>query len=214
MASIVHATLKKVKGYLKEIYGKNYKTSVQEVDDSLIIRQGSAAVNVFVRPLSKNDCLVTSQAYVVQGAKIGPKLLGKLMRLNATNPVGAFGLLFDDTIVFRHSVSGANLDLNEMRMSIRTVAFFADEYDDDILKIAVGFRAIDAQAMLSNEAAVLAEEKKAAATKKVASKKAAPKKVAPKKAATTNAALKQVPAKQAPAKKAAPKKAPAKKSAK
>lgn len=183
MASIVHATLKKVKAYLKEIYGKNYKSSVQEVDDSLIIRHGSAAVNVFVRPLSKDDCLVTSQAYVVQGAKIGPKILGKLMRLNATNPVGAFGLLFDDTIVFRHSVSGANLDLNELRMSIRTVAFFADEYDDDILKIAGGFRAVDAQAMLSSEAAVLAKERKAAAAKKAAAKKAPAKKASAKKSA-------------------------------
>lgn len=174
MASIVNATLKKVKGYLKEIYGKNYKTRVQEVDDSMVIHHGSAAITVFVRPLSKDDCLVTSQAYVVQGAKIGPKLLGMLMRLNATNPVGAFGMLFDDTIIFRHTISGANLDLNELRMSIRTVAFFADEYDDDIRKIAGGFRAVDAQGLLGESS--VASAKPAAKAKPVAKPKPVAKK--------------------------------------
>ncbi len=193
MASIVIATRKRVKSYLKEIYGKNYKNSVQEVDDSFVVRQGSAAVNIFVRPLSKEDCLVTSQAYVVQNAKIGPKILGMLMRLNATNPVGAFGLLFDDTIVFRHSISGANLDLNELRLNIRTVAFFADEYDDDIRKIAGGFRAVDAPSALTGDA-------QPAAAKGTARKQAPAKKPAVKKAAA-----------KAPAKKPAAKKAPVRK---
>ncbi|MDX9758665.1 MAG: YbjN domain-containing protein [Bacteroidota bacterium] len=186
MASIVNATQKKVKAYLKEIYGKNYKTSVQEVDDAMVIHRGSAAITVFVRPLSKEDCLVTAQAYVVQGAKIGPKLLGMLMRLNATNPVGAFGMLFDDTIIFRHSISGANLDLNELRTSIRTVAFFADEYDDDIRKIAGGHRAIDARGLLGDDAPAPSKARgtttKPAAAKKSVAKKAVPTpKTAPKK---------------------------------
>lgn len=172
MASIVNATRMKVKKYLKEIYGRNYSKSIQEVDDSFIIQQGSAAVNIFVRPLGEEDCLVTAQAYVIQGAKIGPKILGMLMRLNATNPIGAFGLLFDDTIIFRHSISGAALDLNELRLSIRTVVFFADEYDDRIRKIAGGTRAIDAEGLLG---------KGSARAKKVPAKKAAPRKAVPKK---------------------------------
>ncbi|MFZ1731141.1 MAG: hypothetical protein WBQ23_14370 [Bacteroidota bacterium] len=197
MASIVNATQKKVKSYLKEIYGKNYKNSVQEVDDSYVIRQGSAVINIFVRPLSKEDCLVTSQAYVVQGAKIGPKILGMLMRLNATNPIGAFGLLFDDTIIFRHSISGANIDLNELRMSIRTVAFFSDEYDDDILKIAGGVRAIDAHTLLGDGAAATAK----APVKKAAAKKAPAAKKTPAAKPAVKAAKKSAPAKKAPARK-------------
>lgn len=195
MASIVNATRKQIKSYLKEMYGRNYAGSVQEIDGSFVVRHGSAAVNVFVRPLTKDDCLVTSQAYVVQGAKIGPKVLGMLMRLNATNTVGAFGLLFDDTIVFRHSISGANLDLNEFRTSIRTVSFFADEYDDDIVKIAGGHRATDAETLLAEG------DRKPAATKKATAKKAAAKKAAVKKAA-----VKKTPAKKAQAKKAAKRK--------
>ncbi|MFA6234770.1 MAG: YbjN domain-containing protein [Bacteroidota bacterium] len=206
MASIVNATRNKVKSFLKEIYGRNYKNSVQEVDDSFVIRQGSAVVNIFVRPMSKEDCLVTSQAYVVQGAKIGPKILGMLMRLNATNPVGAFGLLFDDTIIFRHSISGANLDLNEMRTSIRTVAFFSDEYDDAICKIAGGTRAIDAQSLLGGSPAAAKASSGKALKKAPVSKKAAPAKQAlvPKKTP---------PVKKTPVSKKAPvgKKAPARK---
>lgn len=167
MASIVQATRGKVKRYLKEIYGKNYRDHVQEVDKTMVIQHGSASVNIVVRPLSKDDCLVTAQAYVVQGAKIGPKILGMLMRHNATNPIGAFGLLFDDTIVFRHSVSGANLDANELRLSIRTVAFFADEYDEEIVSIAGGKRAIDSHSLIEDDALSV----KAPATKKVPSAK-------------------------------------------
>jgi hypothetical protein len=151
MASIVESTRAKIKRYLKEIYGKNYRNVVQEVDKTMVIQHGSASVNVVVRPLSKDDCLVTTQAYVVQGAKIGPKILGMLMRHNATNPIGAFGLLFDDTIVFRHSVSGANLDVNELRLSIRTVAFFADEYDEEIVRITGGKRAVDAHSLIDGD---------------------------------------------------------------
>jgi hypothetical protein len=198
MASIVNATRKKVKSYLKEIYGRNYSRSVQEIDDSYVIRHGSAVVNVFIRPLSKDDCLVTTQAYVVQGAKIGPKLLGMLMRLNATNPIGAFGLLFDDTIVFRHSISGANIDLNELRLSIRTVVFFADEYDDDILKIAGGLRAIDVQVIGSGDGTATAKKP---AVKKPAVKKPAVKKPAVKKPAVKKPAAKKPAAKKPAAKK-------------
>lgn len=183
MASIVNATRTKIKSYLKEMYGRNYRNSVQEIDGSFVVRHGSAAVNIFIRPLTKDDCLVTSQAYVVQGGKIGPKLLNMLMRLNATNTVGAFGLLFDDTVVFRHSISGANVDLNEFRTSVRTVAFFADEYDDDILKLTGGYRAMDAQAMIAEGDGKPATKKTKAPARKAAAKKAPAKKAPAKKAA-------------------------------
>ncbi|MBN1446840.1 MAG: YbjN domain-containing protein, partial [Bacteroidetes bacterium] len=127
MANIVNATRQKVKRYLKNIYGKNYRNIVEEVDESFVIRRGSATVHVTVKPLSKDDCIVDALSYVVQGAKIGPKLLGMLMRRNSTYPIGAYGLLFDDTIVFSHSIAGANLDPNELRTTIATVAFVADE---------------------------------------------------------------------------------------
>lgn len=143
MADIIKTTQKNVKKYLKEIYGRHYDAMVQEVDGSFIVRRGTAAVHVKVKPLSKDDCIVQAQSYVVQGAKIGPKLLTHLMRLNANNPIGAFGLGFDDTITFHHSITGANLDANELRVTVATVAFVADEHDEEIVKLAGGTRAVD-----------------------------------------------------------------------
>jgi hypothetical protein len=148
MANHVAATQKKVKSFLKQMYGKQYASIVTEIDGSFVVRRGSAAVHVSVKSWGKDDCLVTALAYVVQNAKVGPKLLTTLMRRNASENIGAYGLLFDDTIVFSHSIAGANLDMNELRVTIGTVAYVADESDDEIRKIAGGLRAVDANASL------------------------------------------------------------------
>ena len=204
MANIVNVTRQRVKKYLREIYGKNYKNLVEEVDKSFVIRRGSATVHVDVKPLSKDDCIVNALSYVVQGAKIGPKLLGLLMRRNATYPIGAYGLLFDDTIVFSHSIAGANLDANELRTTIATVAFVADETDDEIRKISGGLRAVDAMGLLEGDGA---------AKKKPAARKRAVKKGTARKSASKKAARKTT-AKKGTARKAAAKKSPAKKAVK
>jgi hypothetical protein len=166
MANIVAQTQKKVKSYLKAIYKKNYSYMVLEIDDTFIVRRGSAAVHVSVIPLNKEDCLVRALAYVVQGAKLTPKLLDYLMRLNVRHPVGAFGLIFDNTITYGHSINGAHLDQNELRTTVATVAYVADEMDDAIRKLAGGMRAVDANAAViesAEEAEVrIAEEKKPA----------------------------------------------------
>ena len=191
MTKIVSDTRRKVKTFLKDIYGKNYQDIVQEIDDSFVVRRGSAAVHVRVKPLSKDDCMVQAVAYVVQGAKIGPKLLGYLMRMNATMPIGAYGLLFDDTIVFSHSIAGAHLDRNELRTTVATVAFVADESDDDIRRMAGGLRAVDAAAV------VLGHDGDTSITKAASGKSAAKKPAVNKKAPAAAAAKKKVPAKAA-----------------
>ena len=181
MANIVTQTHKKVKSYLKAIYGKTYSYVVLEIDDTFIIRRGSAAVHLSFLALNKDDCLVRAMSYVVQGARITPKLLDHLMRLNVRHPVGAFGLIFDDTITYSHSINGAHLDQNELRTTVATVAFVADEMDDVIRKIAGGMRAVDANAAIIGEAEEIAPEtSKQPAAKKPAAKKIAGKSVAKK----------------------------------
>ena len=205
MANIVNVTRQQVKKYLREIYGKNYKNRVEEVDTSFVIRRGSATVHVSVKPLSKDDCIVNALSYVVQGAKIGPKLLGLLMRRNATYPIGAYGLLFDDTIVFSHSIAGANLDANELRTTIATVAFVADETDDEIREISGGLRAVDATGLLDGDGVAKEKPARKRAAKKSAARTAATKKAARKTTAKKGAAKKGA-AKKGAAKKGARKK--------
>jgi hypothetical protein len=188
MANIVISTRAKVKKYLKEIYGRNYTAVVEQIDDSFVIRRGSAAVHVYVKPLSKDDCIVEALSYVVQGAKIGPKVLTLLMRRNATYPIGAYGLLFDDTIIFSHSIAGAHLDRNELRTTIATVAFVADETDDEIRAMSGGLRAVDALGIMEEMPAA----KKPVAKKPVAKKPVAKKPVAKKPVAKKPVAKKPV----------------------
>jgi hypothetical protein len=205
MPDIISVTRKKVKSLLKEIYGKNYVRIVHQVDSDFVIMRGSAAVHVSFKSMSKIDCIITARSYVVQGAKITPKLLSLLMQWNASNLIGAFGLLFDDTITFSHSIAGAHIDKNELRTTISTVAFVADEMDDKIRKIAGGFRAVDANAAIMRDVPAVDPGVKAVAKKTPAKQPAA--KILP----VMKAVAKKSAAKKTPVKKVAPKKAPSKK---
>ncbi len=187
MADIQKATKAKVKTFLKTIYGKYYKDIVIEMDDAFVVRRGSAAVHVSIRPMGRDDCIVRAMSYVVTGAKITPRLMNYLMRLNYTNPIGAYGMMFDDTITFSHAIAGANLDMNELRKTIGTVAFIADETDDEIRRLAGGMRAVDANAnIIGDQEAPKVEPaptpaKKGSTTRKAPVKAPATKKVAKKK---------------------------------
>jgi len=66
-----------------------------------------------------------------------------LLRKNAEMHFGAFGLLFDNTIIFQHSLAGKNIDDNELLTAVNAVAIIADHYDDEIVEIAGGRRSKD-----------------------------------------------------------------------
>jgi hypothetical protein len=72
-----------------------------------------------------------------------------LLRKNATLHVGAFGLTFDNTVIFSCSLAGSNLDMNELKAALQTVATISDYYDDQIVAIAGGKRGIDVNNMAS-----------------------------------------------------------------
>jgi hypothetical protein len=96
---------------------------------------------IIVRPFTDEDSCVECSANVVIGAKITPDLMKFLLRKNTELHFGAFGLLFDDTITFAHSITGSNLDENELLTSLNSVATIADYYDDVIIEMAGGKRA-------------------------------------------------------------------------
>jgi hypothetical protein len=104
---------------------------------------GSTQLMIIIRPFTNEDTCVECISQVVSGATITPELSSFLLRKNAELHFGAFGLLFDDTITFSHSITGANLDENEFLNTIRSVATIADYYDDIIIKMAGGMRFTD-----------------------------------------------------------------------
>lgn len=142
---IVAFTRKNVRTYLKKLFGKN----VQEIDDRFLIVEGSAVVQIIVRPWYDGDSVVDIFSFVVEGADITPELTNFLLRKNATLHFGAFGLTFDNTVIFSYSLAGSNLDLNELKAALQTVATISDYYDDQIVSIAGGRRGIDVNRMVS-----------------------------------------------------------------
>ena len=98
---------------------------------------------IIVRPFTSEDTSVECISNVVSGAHITNELMNFLLRKNAELHIGGFGLLFDDTIIYQHSIAGTNLDANELLTSIKAVAVIADYYDDEIVAMAGGKRAAD-----------------------------------------------------------------------
>ncbi|MBL7998998.1 MAG: YbjN domain-containing protein [Candidatus Kapabacteria bacterium] len=107
------------------------------------ITRGSTQVMIVVRPFTEEDCVVECIAQVVQGATITPELMKFLLRKNAELHLGGFGLLFDDTVVFTHALTGTNMDRNELIAAVASTAIISDYYDDEIVAMAGGKRASD-----------------------------------------------------------------------
>jgi len=137
--SIIDATRARIASILKE----RFPQSIDFEDGSYALSHGSSSVGIVVRGYTETDTMVEIMAQVVTGASIKPELLTYLLRKNAELHFGAFGLLFDDTIIFTYSLPGANLDASELEAAVTTVAVIADHYDDEIVKMAGGLRVSD-----------------------------------------------------------------------
>jgi hypothetical protein len=140
---VVAKSTNTVRTYLTKLFKKNY----QEMDGRFILTEGSAVIQIVIRPWYDNDAVVDMFSYVVEGANITPEITNFLLRKNATLHFGAFGLTFDNTIMFSYSLAGMNLDLNELKAALKMVAAISDFYDDEIVKIAGGKRGIDVTEM-------------------------------------------------------------------
>lgn len=136
---LIQSTINKVSKYLSEIYPNHITFG----DGTFTISRGSSQVMIIVRPFTDTESCVECISNVVTSADVTPDLMRFLLRKNSELHFGAFGLLFDDTITFSHTLPGANLDLNELRTAINAVAIISDYYDDIIVELAGGKRASD-----------------------------------------------------------------------
>lgn len=138
-AELIESTRLRVDSILHEAFPEYVPFS----NGSFAVLHGSTQVVIVVRPFTENECVVECIAHVVSGATISEELMRYLLRKNAEIHLGGFGLLFDDTIVFTHSITASNMDRNELVTTIMSVAIIADHYDDEIVAMAGGQRATD-----------------------------------------------------------------------
>ncbi len=144
---MIDSTSQKVREYLQEIY----PDFVEFEDGSFTMQEGSATVSIIVRPWHQGDSAVEFTSHLVSGANITPELMRFLLTKNVELHFGALGLLFDDTIVYSHTLPGCDLSRKEFEATVRTVATIADYYDNEIVDMAGGKVASEAAEDINRE---------------------------------------------------------------
>lgn len=119
-----------VRGYLS----KAYPDFGEYGNGSFTLQEGSAIVSIQVREWHEGDVAVEFTSQLVSGADVTPGLMEWLLRKNSELHFGAFGLLYDNTIMYAQTVPGGDLTLAEFVATVRTVAVIADHYDDEIIE--------------------------------------------------------------------------------
>lgn len=122
---------------------ERFPDAIDYGDGSYTISHGSSSVMIVVRPYTETDTMVELISQIVTGATIDEEVMRWMLRKNAELHFGAFGLLFDDTIIFSYSLPGNSLDAGELESAITSVAVIADHYDDIIVNMAGGKRVAD-----------------------------------------------------------------------
>ncbi len=135
--------LKSTMDRVEAILDKHFPDHLNFGNGAYTISRGSTQIMVMVLSYTENETCIEMLSQVVTGAKVDDELMRFLLRKNAELHFGSFGLLFDDTITFAHSIAGTNLDENEFMTTINSVAVIADHYDDVIVEMAGGKRAAD-----------------------------------------------------------------------
>ncbi len=136
---LIQSTIDKV----EKILIQNYPNYLSFENGSYTISRGSTQLMLVVRPFTDDDTVIECTANVVNGANITVDLMQYLLRKNAELHFGGFGLLFDGTITFSHSISGADVCESELKNTIDSVGTIADYYDDLIVENYGGKRACD-----------------------------------------------------------------------
>ncbi len=136
---------------LEELLAQNFPEHLKFGDGTFTIQRGSSQIMIVVRPYTDSETCVEFFSNVVTGAKISPELMHFLLRKNAELHFGAFGMIFDDTITFSHTILGSTLNHDSLQLILTTIAVICDHYDDIIVDIAGGKRASDITTDLESE---------------------------------------------------------------
>lgn len=124
--ALLKSTREKVEGFLKELFKDG---EVAEVDNIYSVCYGGVDITIRVAPWHSEDVLVEVFSYLEADVELTAELMEDLLRKNAIEPFGAFGVTFDNTIVYSYSLAGANIDMNEFQAAVLTVATVADQYE-------------------------------------------------------------------------------------
>ncbi len=107
-----------------------------------VLQSGSAAVAVAVTASSPDLVTVEVWSYVVMGARIDPDLLDYLLRENQKLAFCGFALDADNDILLQAELLDT-CTAKELHFAVDRVLAWADTYDDWIVAVWGGRRAVD-----------------------------------------------------------------------
>lgn len=130
----------KIAGWMGDLFGEiAWKTLG---DDGFRLAMGSAWVEVRVLPF-QDDAVIHVRSTVVTAVEISSALQAFLLHTNAELLFGGFAIDAAGNIIFRHSIVGSTCDPKELKTSVENVLATADLYDDRIVDLWGGQRALD-----------------------------------------------------------------------
>ena len=146
---MIDSARQKVRDYLTEI-----DPDFQEYDSGMFtVQEGSAVIGISFRPWHIEDVAVEFTSQLVNDASLSEESMRWLLEKNAALHFGSFGLLFDGSIIYSHTIPAACLNQQTFDATLRTVAAIADHYDDEIVQIAGGILSSAAPGSAESEVA-------------------------------------------------------------
>ncbi|MBN1639027.1 MAG: hypothetical protein JW866_08670 [Ignavibacteriales bacterium] len=129
--ALMSKTQKKVEEFLHKMFKKD---EVIKVDNIYSFNYYKINVSIYVEPWHSKDVLVKVVATLPTPKKFKakPELMKEMLGNNAMQPFGAFGLSFNDKIVYSYALAGANLDYNELLAAVQTVAIDASDFAEKL----------------------------------------------------------------------------------
>jgi hypothetical protein len=113
-------------------------------------------VSIAVRPWHDEDTAVEFTSQLASGCNVTVDVMKWLLQKNVELHFGALGLMFDNTIVYSHTLPGCSMNKESFEATIRTVATIADHYDDEVVAMAGGMLGSQSGEEMVNEAATTA----------------------------------------------------------
>lgn len=107
-----------------------------------LFRFGSTVVMVSLF-VQGSEAYVRIASIVLKDFRASLDLVTRLLRLNTEVLLGAFLLFEDDTLSFAATLLGDDLSETQFRKTLEYVAQVSDEYDDELMAIVGGRRAMD-----------------------------------------------------------------------
>ncbi len=133
-------TLDKIETWIQEFFSDVPWEPLDESGFGLFM--GSAWVEVKICSW-KEDAIINVSSKVVSGATPSSELFRFLLTSNDELTFGAFSINAQGDIRFQHTIVGSTCDPEELVASIHAVLEISDEYDDRIVEIWGGQRALD-----------------------------------------------------------------------